>query len=286
SLVLLFFAVIGARAVFALPMALPSNWIFRVTAVHSPAGYFAAVRKSLFALTVIPIWVASTVLYFAIWPGRPALEHVAILVAIGTLLVHRSLYGFRKIPFACSYLPGRANLQVRLGAYGVLFLFAADFGVRLEFWTMEKFARYVVVFSILMAAALWARRRTREFAAASHNRIQFEDLPTGEVHPLDLRRDGAWSGDEAYIDAANPQMERSFRDRAKPVIIGALVLVTAGFFYEQAGAWRDRKRFPQVGRSIDIGGRSLNVYCSGEGSPTVILESGHALPGYSWVLVQ
>src|SRR5262249_49067713 len=83
---------------------------------HSPAGSFAAVRKSLFALTVIPIWVASTVLYFAIWPGRPALEHVAILVAIGTLLVHRSLYGFRKIPFACSYLPGRANLQVRLGA--------------------------------------------------------------------------------------------------------------------------------------------------------------------------
>lgn len=46
SFVLLSFVVIGARAAFALPIALPANWIFRMTAVHRPADYFAAVRKS------------------------------------------------------------------------------------------------------------------------------------------------------------------------------------------------------------------------------------------------
>ena len=76
SLVMLAFAVIGARAVFAMPIALPANWIFRITAVHSPAAYFAAVRKSLFAVAAVPLWIAAAIVYIAIWPLAPALEHV------------------------------------------------------------------------------------------------------------------------------------------------------------------------------------------------------------------
>ena len=92
------------------------------------------------------------------------------------------------------------------------------------------------------------------------------------------------------------------------LIFGAGVLViglVCGTLYEQAQRARDRERFPQVGRSVDIGGRMLNIDCSGVGSPAVILESGAnwALdsavrdpktifsnggprPGYSWVSIQ
>src|SRR5690242_8599575 len=64
------------------------------------------------------------------------------------------------------------------------------------------------------------------------------------------------------------------------------VLVAAGVVYEQIGRSRDRKRFPQVGRSVDIGGRSLNLYCMGEGGPAVILESAPHTSGYEWMRVQ
>ncbi len=64
------------------------------------------------------------------------------------------------------------------------------------------------------------------------------------------------------------------------------ILIVAGIAYEQAGRRRDHARFPQVGRSLDIGGRSLNIFCSGEGSPAVILESDALTPGYGWVAVQ
>ncbi len=87
---------------------------------------------------------------------------------------------------------------------------------------------------------------------------------------------------------------------------GAIVIALAsGLLYEQAQRARDREHFPQIGRSVDIGGRMLNVYCSGAGQPAVILESGAdwavnpavrdpktifanggPRPGYSWVLVQ
>jgi pimeloyl-ACP methyl ester carboxylesterase len=56
--------------------------------------------------------------------------------------------------------------------------------------------------------------------------------------------------------------------------------------HERVGEWQDRKRFPQVGRSVDIRGRALNLYCSGQGSPAVILESDVGAPGYSWLLIQ
>jgi len=68
--------------------------------------------------------------------------------------------------------------------------------------------------------------------------------------------------------------------RSLTVLI-ALVLF-AGIVYEQIGRWRDRARFPQIGRSVDIGGRSLNIFCSGAGAPPVIFESGGPGPGLEW----
>jgi pimeloyl-ACP methyl ester carboxylesterase len=59
----------------------------------------------------------------------------------------------------------------------------------------------------------------------------------------------------------------------------------AGFLYEEVGRRRDREDLPQVGRSIDIGGRTLNISCSGEGRPAVILESAGG-PGYVWTAIQ
>ncbi len=64
------------------------------------------------------------------------------------------------------------------------------------------------------------------------------------------------------------------------------ILIAAGVGYEQVERRRDRARFPQVGRSVDIGGRSLNIYCSGEGGPAVVLESDALTPGFAWVAVQ
>ncbi len=65
-----------------------------------------------------------------------------------------------------------------------------------------------------------------------------------------------------------------------------LLALVAGFIYEEVGRREDRKRLPQIGQSVDIGGRTLNLYCSGEGGPTVILDSGAGAPGYAWSHIQ
>jgi pimeloyl-ACP methyl ester carboxylesterase len=90
------------------------------------------------------------------------------------------------------------------------------------------------------------------------------------------------------------------------VAMGAAgIVVVSGLRYEQTQRARDREEFPQIGRSIDIGGnirgRTLNIFCSGSGQPAVILESGAPWPlydpremfangaprtGYGWVSIQ
>jgi pimeloyl-ACP methyl ester carboxylesterase len=67
------------------------------------------------------------------------------------------------------------------------------------------------------------------------------------------------------------------------LLVGAALVV--GRTYELVGQRRDREKLPQVGRSVDIGGRSLNIFCSGAGDPPVIFESAGG-PGYFWTDIQ
>ena len=146
----------------------------------------------------------------AIWPVRPVLLHILILAIVAIILVEKSLHGFRKIPFACSYLPGKANLKVTLGCYAAVILFAAHQGGFLEFWAMQRPARYVVLLVILLIWAIRARFRFCEFATLPLTPIQFEDRSPTEILTIDLRQDGELLGGEMYVE---PDQRRSLLRR-------------------------------------------------------------------------
>jgi pimeloyl-ACP methyl ester carboxylesterase len=70
-------------------------------------------------------------------------------------------------------------------------------------------------------------------------------------------------------------------------IAGLLVLLAiAGVSYQAMEARVDTRRFPQIGRSVDVGGYTLNINCTGQGKPTVILESALGVPAIGWQSVQ
>jgi pimeloyl-ACP methyl ester carboxylesterase len=69
-------------------------------------------------------------------------------------------------------------------------------------------------------------------------------------------------------------------------VILLLALLCAGGVYEAIESHRDRRLFHAPGQLVDIGGYRLHVYCTGGGSPTVILEAGGGNPWLSWYKVQ
>jgi pimeloyl-ACP methyl ester carboxylesterase len=68
------------------------------------------------------------------------------------------------------------------------------------------------------------------------------------------------------------------------IVVGVALFVAAA--YEHLAAWRDAQVLTQVGRSVDIGGRTLNIRCLGGGDPTVVFVSGRIAPGYVWTPTQ
>src|SRR5271157_5470417 len=93
---------------------------------------------------------------------------------------------------------------------------------------------------------------------------------------------------ESVISCEEAGHMRKWIRRISYVFLTLLVLVLLwGFAYEQVGRARDASQLPpRVGQAIDVGGRTLNLYCSGEGSPTVVFETGGNDPGYDWAPVQ
>ena len=65
-----------------------------------------------------------------------------------------------------------------------------------------------------------------------------------------------------------------------------VVLAIAGAIYELVGEHRDAKRFPQRGKTFQVGSVALNMDCTGSGGPTVIFDSGLGVPANGWILVQ
>jgi len=73
-------------------------------------------------------------------------------------------------------------------------------------------------------------------------------------------------------------------------VIGLLallaILMIVGAIYQSVASASDLKKYPPPGQLYDVGEYRLHLYCTGEGSPTVILEAGAASPGLIWTYVQ
>jgi pimeloyl-ACP methyl ester carboxylesterase len=85
-------------------------------------------------------------------------------------------------------------------------------------------------------------------------------------------------------------VSKGFRFYIKRLLLGLLALLC--LFFVVSWAWGFylgigvEERNPPPGRLVDIGGTRLHIDCSGDGSPTVILETGSNAWSTSWSKVQ
>lgn len=72
----------------------------------------------------------------------------------------------------------------------------------------------------------------------------------------------------------------------RSLLILVILLATAGFLYENISEARDRRFHPMPGRLVDVGGYKMHINCTGQGTPTVILDSGLGNSYAPWYKVQ
>ena len=174
---------ISIRAALALPMTHRANWIFRLTESDPRRREQMRAVNHLVTSYVVgfPVAASVPVLWLALGTAS-AITAAVIITLVGLVFVHGVLLDWRRIPFTCSYLPGK-----RLAAYTVVLGFAAfalftSFGALLVHLSMIKPSISLVIATILFASA-WMLRR-RRFAMWQETPLIFDDdLPD---QPLQL----------------------------------------------------------------------------------------------------
>jgi CubicO group peptidase (beta-lactamase class C family) len=186
SILMLAFSVIGARLAFALPLDLRANWIFRIMPPREGRDYLTARRRALLAVGVLPVWTASSGLVLSAWPWLPAIGHAIVLALLGAIFTELALRGIQKIPFTCSYLPGKSSFHV---AFWVFFLIAVPIVMKASSLEQEAlqdpagFGVMVTLFATLLMALRWWNWRA---AHAGEMEPRFEEELPGEMVSLNV----------------------------------------------------------------------------------------------------
>jgi hypothetical protein len=181
SLLMLCVCILGTRVTFSRPFDLQANWLFRVTPVQGGATCLSATRWALLTLSVIPVWLGSTAALLWYWPWKAVALHLLLAGLFGVLLVESALIGFRKIPFSCSYLPGKSKVHVMFVAGVFLLPVVLTNCVEIEQWIVSDQRFYWVAALILFGASFIVRRI---FAPAEE--IQFEEFASDELVSLGI----------------------------------------------------------------------------------------------------
>lgn len=282
SLTLMFVWIGGLRSTFSVPYELNSNWIFQLCGTTNSAGFMRATHKWIFLYRIAPLLLIMSVFEFSCFPAATAFWHLTFDLFVAALLVETFFVNFNRVPFTCRFSSGKLQLVLIAAAYLYGFTTYLQIAGGLKGFVTATSALDLgrsgrMIVAACVAATLLAVIRTCRSTAP----ITYDDA---ESVILDISSDGGyWSGTRPESHRAKPPSVRS-------LLLVALVLtaiaVPIGIIFEQAGETLDRRAFPQVGQSFDVGGRTLNIFCLGNGGPTVILESDVAVAGYSWLIAQ
>jgi hypothetical protein len=160
SLMILCFAVLGLRLVVAIPVALRANWIFQLTQIHAPAFYLRAVRRTLVGLSVVPVSLLISAVLLSEFPKWTTLVHLLALWMVGSILIDIALLSLPKLPFACSYLPGKAKLHLLFWGGVVVGIPLANQAGSVESWFLVSGLRSALLIAALTLCAVAVRQWT------------------------------------------------------------------------------------------------------------------------------
>lgn len=182
-LILLFFLLGGLRHVFTIPVELPANWIFRFSETGPHPERLLAARTGLLLYGAVPVLLAAFPLSIRLWGWQRAWQHTAYDLVLALLLVEALLWRFRKLPFTCSYLPGKANIKLLALLYLIVFLVYA-YSMSSWEWDLwrhpEQWVVAVAEIALVVAVLAWRGRAWR----AAQTGCQFDDNPEELVQTL------------------------------------------------------------------------------------------------------
>jgi hypothetical protein len=119
--------------------------------------------------------------------GYPSIGVVLAEAAIGWLLVELLMAGWHRVPFTCSYMPGKGFVpHMFVKAFASYVFFIAVTGVVLRESHQQPRLGFIVALGVVAVAGLLGLRRAR---VAREAPLLFEDELPSDITPLRLNAD-------------------------------------------------------------------------------------------------
>jgi hypothetical protein len=184
-LTLSFFAVSGLRAAFNLPAELRANWVFQICESEDSMPHMRAARKWIVLMGMTPLFalLAPVEIWFRGW--RLGFIHLSFALALSLVLLNLLLIWFRKIPFTCSYFPGKTSMAVMFALYLAGFTAYSWSMADLEARLLDEPAM-LLLFYVAAAALLYGLARLEKRELGVDDSLIYEDEPDPIVRSLEL----------------------------------------------------------------------------------------------------
>jgi hypothetical protein len=158
----------GFRHSIRVPGDLRARWIFHLIRPTNHSAYMVGARRAAIVKVVVPALLALVPLHVLAFGGQTAVVHLAFGLLSALVLCEASLLGYRRLPFASSYVP-TANLTAFGGIYALVLLGGVYMVAWLEHLALSTTRGTVILFVVtgtilaaIRAIDVWLRRDRRE----------------------------------------------------------------------------------------------------------------------------
>jgi hypothetical protein len=184
-LIMSFVILVGLRFAFSVPADLNANWIFKIINKKKLEMSCWGTQAFMFGAANVPLLLVFAPYYAIRYDIRMVFMHVLFSSILSLLLIKLLLFRFDKLPFACSYIPGKANLKALWLPY-LLSFFAYAFGTTgIELWLLHDMGAYVI-FILIVGIAIIGMSIYRSSFLRENRDIQFEEEPEQAVYVLTI----------------------------------------------------------------------------------------------------
>jgi hypothetical protein len=171
STILLF----GIRHAYSIPSELPANWLFQSTEREGRRDWMRAVERFTYFFVLLPVYALIAPLGIGVMGWAIGLRMTALQLMVSFATFDILFYSWQKLPFTCSYTPGRRPPVIVLAGWiAVLGALVPVLSIIIAAASQipEIFAIYG---AFLLAVALWLRHRRR--AGWGEASLLYEDPP-------------------------------------------------------------------------------------------------------------
>jgi hypothetical protein len=172
--VLMFLCLVGMRAAFAIPVEPKAAWVMRLLEPRDRVAAVDGARSAMLLAVVLPVGLLAAVSTAFLLDPRRAMVHAAICVLLGWLLAEMLALTLNKIPFTCTYYPGRSKLRTMWPLYLTAFTTFCYTTPALEHAAFNSRSAFLV-FIAIVTVAIAVTRTVRSYRLRELPGFKFQE---------------------------------------------------------------------------------------------------------------